>query len=288
MDSKSFLMSQDAESGPEAEEVKLDYLDFQRSIVLFSNFRSGSHMLKLSLGKLGRMVAPAEPFNHQATLESGYTLRTYLENDGPMPKVMSEGHFQTQKFMANFYENMPRKRSIILDVKYSQAYSFGVNAEMNYPVPVPVILEEFIKLKMPVVHLTRRDLVAQAISLMVAENSDEWLLTSSAEPQNAPNALLRLPASEVLKRARQARNARVNADVVLSALDARVHNVEYEDLISGVWRTRYRGIFRFLDQYADIPEDFSPPSKRQNSMSRVTNLAEIRAYVDERDPNLNG
>lgn len=285
MDSKDFLMSP-VEGAAEERPPRLDYRDFQRSIVLLSSFRSGSHMLKLSLGKLGNISTPAELLNTGIAPEAGYTLATYLAEGGPKPSVMTEGFAAFHHFMARFYATMPARRSIILDIKYPQAYAFGVNTAMDVPAAVPVVLEELHKLRIPFIHLTRRDYVAQAVSLMVAEDSGEYL-AKAGDGETLVQAK-RLSQREVLARARRLRNAAENARQVLRAMDVRQHEVVFEDLVASGWRDRFREIFRFIDQYADIPADFVSPTKSQDSSSKVSNLADIRAFIAERDPSLSG
>lgn len=286
MDGKTFLMQHADEVPASSAPPRLDYRDFQRSIALISSFRSGSHMLKLSLGQLAGMSTPVEPFNHMVDGGDGYTIRTYLSEGGPKPLIMTEGHAAVHHFLARFYQTMPPRRSIILDIKYPQAYAFGVNASMRVPVAVPVVLEELHKLQIPFIHLTRRDLVAQAISLMVAENEGAYLVKSDAADQT--RRPLRLTPRDVMATALQLRNARDNAQTVMQALGVRVLDVSYEDLTSPNWRYHYREVLRFVNRYADIPETYSAPTRRQDSASRVTNLAEIRDYVAERDRKLNG
>lgn len=286
MDGKTFLMQPADETAVSSAPPRLDYRDFQRSIALISSFRSGSHMLKLSLGQLASMSTPVEPFNHNVDGGEGYTVKTYLAEGGPKPSIMTEGHGAVHHFLARFYKSMPPRRSIILDIKYSQAYIFGVNASMRVPVAVPVVLEELHKLQIPFIHLTRRDLVAQAISLLVAEDEGAYLVKADEADQS--RRPVRLSPRDVMTAATQLRNARDNARAVMDALGVRSLEVGYEDLISPNWRYHYREILRFVNRYADIPETYSAPTRRQDSASRVTNLAEIRDYVAERDRTLNG
>ena len=82
MNSKDLLMQPAAAVETDDRPPRLDYRDFQRSVVLLSSFRSGSHMLKLSLARLASMAAPAEPFNHGFAPEDGYTLKSYLSEGG--------------------------------------------------------------------------------------------------------------------------------------------------------------------------------------------------------------
>lgn len=284
MDGKSLLMQPADEAIVSSAPPRLDYRDFQRTVVLFSSFRSGSHMLKLSLGQLASMSTPVEPFNHNVS--DGYTIKTYLAEGGPKPLIMTDGHAAVHHFLSRFYKTMPPQRSIILDIKYSQAYVFGVNASMQVPVAAPVVIEELHKLRVPFIHLTRRDLVAQAISLLVAEDEGAYLVKAGETGQS--RAPVRLSPRDVMAAAVKLRNARDNARAVMEALGVRRLEIVYEDLISSNWRQQYREVLRFVNRYADIPDTYSAPTQRQNSASRVTNILEIREYVAERDRTLNG
>lgn len=287
MDSKTLLMESPKVILPTEKSPRLDYRDLSRSVVLISSFRSGSHMLKLSLGKLANMLIPPEPFNHAISSHEGYTVANYLNENGPRPSLMTSGNSAVHHFLSRFYAELPPQRRIIMDIKYPQAYGFGVNADMDKPIVVPVILEELHKLKIPFVHLTRRDVVAQAVSLMTAEETGVYLVKEGDQPALEVKPT-RLSPAEVLMRARRLHNATNNAKAVMDALGVRCHDVTYEALTSDRWKEEYRAIFKFLDQYADIPQDFVVPTLRQGSVDMVTNIQDIRNYVAEREPSFNG
>lgn len=287
MDSRTILMESPQVLLSTDRSPRLDYRDLSRSFVLLSSFRSGSHMLKLSLGKLADMLMPPEPFNHEVVSQEGYTLGNYLKENGPRPSIMTGGNSAVHHFLSRFYAGLAPKRKIIMDIKYSQAYGFGVNADMDKPIVVPVILEELHKLKIPFVHLTRRDIVAQTVSLMTAEETGVYLVKDDDQPALEAKPI-RLSPAEVLMRARRLHNATNNAKAVLTALGVRCHDVTYEALTSDRWKEEYRAIFTFLDQYADIPQNFVAPTLRQGSVDMVTNIQDIRNYVAEREPSFNG
>ena len=286
MDGKEFLMQPADEAIASSAPVRLDYRDFQRSIALISSFRSGSHMLKVSLGQLASMSGPAEPFNHKLDGGDGYTLKDYLAETGPKRQILTEGHLEVRQFLARFYKKMPPRRSILIDIKYAQAYLFGVNVTMNQKVVIPVILEELNSLQIPFIHLTRRDLAAQAISTLVAE--DKGAFSGKTDGVDDQSRMLRLSPRDVMALALQLRNASDNARAVMAAIGARLHEVTYEDLTSADWRSQYRGILRFMNRHADIPETYPQPSPLQDGLTRVANLAEIRDHVSRHDASLNG
>jgi len=288
MEAKTFLSMEPENPSLAPSTPILDYRDFQRTVVLFSSFRSGSHMLKLSLGRLAGMVTPPEPFNAYADSGSGYTLQEYLRDPNPKPDLMTEGASSVHHFLQSFYSRMPEKKKIVMDVKYPQAYAFGTNADMDYAVPVPTVLDEMNKLGMPIIHLRRRDKVAQAVSLLVAEGTGVYLSPDGTASNKADAAMIRLNPAEVFERAMRFQNGSDNAVTVLTAMGANVLNVTYEDLLSDHSKEQYRKVFRFVDRYADIPEGFKPPTRAQNSSGRVSNLTEVRAYAFERLPELLG
>lgn len=284
MDGKAFLMQPADEARVSSAPPRLDYRDFQRTVALISSFRSGSHMLKLSLGQLASMATPAQPFNHNLDGGDGYTIKAFLAEDGPKPLIMTEGHGALRDFLARFYKAMPPRRSIILDINYSQVYAFGVNTSMQVPVAVPVILEELHRHNVPFIHVTRRDLVAQAVSVLVAENQGEHL--AGTREANFGRLPVRLSPSDVMATAIKLRNARDNASSVMDAMGIRRLDVVYEDMVSATWRQQYRDILRFVNRYADIPESFSAPTNMQDATSQVSNLVEIREYIADRDRRL--
>ena len=288
MDATTFL-STGLEAGSSAEgPPKLDYRDFQRSFILLASYRSGSHMLKLSMGRLANILTPPEPLNQYAESESGFTLKEYFSTDLLRPKIMTEASASVHHFLQHFYNRMPETRRIVLDIKYPQAYAFGVNADMDYSVVVPTFLEEAHKLGMPFVHLVRKDKIAQAVSLLVAEGTGVYLNQSNGRGLQKAEQKIRLSPRQVFERATRFQNAAENARTVLAALGATTLEVTYEDLLAENWRDQYRRVFQFLDRYADIPEGFVPPTAAQNSSDRVSNIDEIRSYAANKDPSMLG
>lgn len=287
MDSKSLLMQAGQIATAEPAPV-LDYRDLQRSIVLLSSFRSGSHMLKLSLEKLTGLTATAEPFNHFADDPKSYTLKNYFAEGAPGPNIMTEGNKTVHHFLARFYKRVPGREAILLDVKYPQAYVFGVDMQMDVPLPIPTLLQELRKLDVPFIHLTRRDLVAQAISLLIAERTGTYFSVADEGLNKGSDRVITLAPKAVLSQALRIRNARDHARTVLSAIRCKVLEISYESLISANGREHYREIMRFIGQYADIPANFEPPTLRQDSQSQAANLADIRDFVSRQDPSLNG
>jgi hypothetical protein len=283
MDVKSLLIQpQSGQSGLSLPPV-LDYRDFQRSIVLLSSGGAGSNVLKLVLGQLAAMLAPGEPFNPNMNDEGFYTVSKYLNEEGPRPQIMTDGYRALQHFLAVFFESMPNKAKIVLDIKYQHAYVFGVDASLRVPSAVPIVLEELHRRGVPFIHWMRRDLVAQAMSVLVAEADRTFVSKGEAVIRTLPSH--RLSPRDVLATAIRLRNGQENAKQVLEALGVIPLVVVYEDF-SQNWRDTVRQVLRFSGRYADIPYDFSPPLPRDDGLYRVANLSDIRDYVAKRERTL--
>lgn len=267
--------------------AQLDYRDFQRTALVLSGYRSGSHMLKLSLARLAQMQGPSEPLNANIVDGASFNLGAMIARGGPQVSLFSNSAAAFREFLAYFYEQMEPKQKILFEMKYDQAFAFGVNSLMDLPLPVPVALQEFALRAVPVIHLTRRDIVAQAMSLLVAERSGEFLRMSNA---GAGDALppVRLSPRDVLAGAQRIQHARLHFDRLLPMLGMRVLSVEYEELAAGNSVEVLRSALRFLGRYADVPQGFSFPTQRQGSESSVINALEIRDYVAARAPEILG
>lgn len=264
---------------------RLDYRDFQRTALILSGYRSGSHMLKLSLAGLAQMLGPQEPLNTGTAGGSSFTLGDMLATGGPRSSLFTHAPAALHEFLARFFATMESERKILFDLKYPHAFAFGANGDMDLPLPVPVVLQEFAKLGVPVIHLTRRDVVAQAMSLLVAERSGVYL-TKSGEDSSEGQVPIRLSPKDVLTAARRFHHARLHFETVLSTLGMRVLPLRYEDLSSETGVDVLRSALRFLGRYADVPASFTIPTRRQSSEASVVNADDIRAYVSLRAPEL--
>ncbi len=258
----------------------LNFDDLQNSFVLLSHFRSGSHMFKLSIAQFLGMASPPEPFNVSSGLDSGYFFDSFIDENGFDPKLMlQDGQTTLFNFITRFFAHQNSGKTPIIDLKYSQSYMLGVNhMSMN-----PVILEAFTEWKVPIIHLIRRDFVAQAVSHLVAIESGDYLNQRSDNRDADNGQRYWLDPHEVLKNARARKLASQTAIQQLESMEARVMTVFFEDFLSPDWTTHYRKCFRFLDKYADIPEGFNPPTTSQNSAKRVANMEEIVDFITKTD-----
>lgn len=264
---------------------QLDYRDFQRTGLILSGYRSGSHMLKLSLAALARMQGPTEPLNVGVAGGPSFTLGDMLAQGGPRASLLTHAPAAFHEFLARFFATMEPERKILFDLKYPQAFAFGVNGDMDLPLPIPVVLQEFAKLGVPVIHLTRRDVVSQAISLLVAEDSGIYLTRASEEAERGVRPV-RLSPRDVLAAARRFHQSRLHFETVLSTLGMRVLALSYEDLAADRGIEHLRSALRFLGRYADVPADFAMPTRRQASEASVVNADDIRAHIARRAPDL--
>ena len=267
--------------------AQLDYRDFQRTALVLSGYRSGSHMLKLSLARLAQMQGPPEPLSPYFVERARFNLSDFIAQGGPSEPIFTHATAAFREFLARFYAHMEREQKILFDVKYDQAFTFGVDPLMETTLPAPIVLQEFALQNVPVIHLTRRDIVAQAMSLLVAERSGEFLRMSHV---SAGDALppVRLSPRDVLAGAQRIQHARLHFDRLLPMLGMRVLTVEYEELAAGNSVEVLRSALRFLGRYADVPQGFSFPTQRQGSESSVINALEIRDYIAARAPEILG
>ncbi|WP_284266208.1 hypothetical protein [Roseicyclus amphidinii] len=242
-------------------------------------------MLKLSLAGLAQMSGPPEPLNTGIAGGGTFTLGDMLAAGGPRSSLLTHAPAALHEFLARFFATTESERKILFDVKYPQAFAFGVNGDMDLPMPVPVVLQEFAKLGVPVIHLTRRDVVAQAMSLLVAERSGVYLTRTGEDPGDG-YVPIRLSPKDVLTAARRFHHSRVHFETVLSTLGMRVLPLRYEDLSSETGIDVLRSALRFLGRYADVPAGFNVPTRRQSSEASVINADDVRAFVSARAPEL--
>ena len=268
------------EPAPQPEPRKLDYDDLQRSSVLYSNFRSGTHFTKSLIAKYGDVTCLTETFNLSLHGGQCYSLRDYLQDDDVDPvRALANSGATVFDLLPRVYAKCPEKGQVLFDMKYSQAYALG----MHEGLMVPTILQELTKAKLPVIHLIRRDVVAQSVSLLVAEQTGQFHAKDGQEDQSRK---IWLDPEAVRKMALSRQRAIADATRHLQALDAKVLTVFYEDLAFGDTVAQLRRIFKFIDHYVDLPTEVEANTKDQKSASRVANMDEIIERIGEVEPGL--
>lgn len=251
-----------------------DFGMLQRSAVLYANFRSGSTMLKLALGQLTGLHPTPELFAQNGG-DDPQSFEAYLNwrraNDDlaadDAPERILAG------YLAHFFAAPVTATGLIFDLKYSQAARLGVD-DLNQ---CPHILSYFCQLNLKVLHLMRRDVVAQAVSHLVARHSGAFHAEADGRPAKSS---IWLDPNEVARLAAASSAAQQTARAHLAAAEAETVTIYYEDLAgSGLPRT-LRRMLRFLDLPATVPDGFRPAIQPQNSADAVANLDEVLDYVD--------
>ncbi len=248
----------------------LDYEDLQRTTVLYSQPYSGCEALKSALAQLTGMHLPAAPFNVHTTNHDEYTYRTFVDDDPQrLRDALIDPTAALYKFLGAFLSKQPRTGPILLDISYGQATGMGVDdAEM-----MPLILKVLKHLDVPVVHLIRRDFVAQAIMLALQGNTQD---------DDAPQ--MWLDPERVLKTATARRDAARDAARQLDFIDLRTITITHEDLTSSRNADHLRRVLKHIDIYSDIPDGFAHATQGSDDFRLLANLNEIRDFAAANDP----
>lgn len=267
----------------------IDHAQLRHSALLYSNFRTGSHFLKLTLAKLAAIEPLAEVLNpYQSDAVGALTFKTFLGQraDITATRLFMDPHGVTHEFVTALLAGVKDRRPAIVDLKYSQAATLG----MDDTPTAPRILAQMVRMGLPVIHLVRRDVVAQALSLLVAQQTNVYVLATGA---GAGNDATRggekfwFDPKAVLSLSRNLASARSAAQLQLTGLGSRTMTVFYEDLLSEAGlRDGLKRCLRAIDIFADLPEQIKPMTQRQNSLDRVANLDDIHQMIAAEDMDL--
>lgn len=222
-----------------------------------------------------------EPFSKVAS--GAVCLDKYLGLDKSVAsELLLDPDTGLRRFLNYLYSAVSPNGNILLDIKYEQAYRLGIDNEAHGP----VVLTQLVRMGVPIIHLIRRDAIAQAVSHLVALRTGVFSKTAGDVDRTVDDERIWLDPEHVLGVARSRRDAHRRAREHLSALHARHMTVFYED-ISGADRTnQIQRIFQFVDQYVEIPDNFVSDTIRQESRRRVVNMDDINHYIVEREPDL--
>jgi len=258
--------------------------EFKRTFVLYSNQRSGSNLFKSTMVEVGGLFASKEVFLREG--QSGVcnlTFDEYLADPKRRSaELTGQAHELIPDYLREFLLQTPQKKPVLIDLKYPQAFRLGVDDVFHSP----NILKVLGRLRVPIIHLVRRDVLSQAISYIVAVRTGTWVDFGHAARVPDTGVKFWLDPAEVTQVARAREFSVRTARYHLEFLKVRHITVFYEDIAGPAWATQYRRVLRFLDLYAEVPETHRPKTVPQRSTRRVANLTEVLEYVQKAAPEL--
>ncbi|AHM04474.1 hypothetical protein roselon_02129 [Roseibacterium elongatum DSM 19469] len=258
------------------------YEVLRRSALVYSNFRSGTHMLRSSLIQLTDFQTGGEVFARTNTASGSFS--DYVaQPETNTTDLLLDPERHLPLFLAHHISTLDAANPVLFDVKYSQAARLGVD-DMTL---APTVLKFFVALHVPILHVIRRDVVAQAISHLLAEQRGRFHAEADASGgSETPTAPVWLNPSEVCDLAQTRREEQRRAQAHLTAISADVCTIFYEDLSGTTLVPELRRISRFLGRYTRVDPGYKPPTRAQNSRLDVANRVEIYDLAMERMPGL--
>ncbi|MBY6201001.1 hypothetical protein KUV65_06475 [Maritalea mobilis] len=258
------------------------YEVLRRSALIYSNFRSGTHMLRSSLLQLTDLQTGGELFA-RANREPGSFSDYAAQPDTEAAELLLDPERHLPHFLAHHLSTLAPSQPVVFDIKYSQAARLGVDDLTQ----APTILKFFTALHVPVLHVIRRDVVAQAVSHLLAEKRDQFFADAAlSNGQGKSASPVWLNPTEVCDLAQARSEEQRRAQAHLAAVSADVCTLYYEDLAGPNFVPELRRIFQFLDRYARVAPGYRAPTRPQNSRLDVANLNEIYDMAMERMPGL--
>jgi LPS sulfotransferase NodH len=248
-------------------------------VVVYSNFRAGSHLLQSSLSAVTALRDADEIFARQTSDANSFN--AFLETaDADHHALLVEPESQLPGYFRYLFDQVAHDAPLIISLKYTQAHRLGAD-DMT---AAPLILKVLADYRVPVLHLVRRDVVQQAISHLVAADTGQFHASSAAQPDI--DRKIWLNPAEVVSLARARAEEQKRARAHLDAISARHLTVYYEELGPGRVADELRRALRFLDRYAHVPNGFRPATIAMDSDRRVANRAEILDHLLAKAPDL--
>ncbi|MDH4063494.1 MAG: Stf0 sulfotransferase family protein [Acidobacteriota bacterium] len=158
-----------------------------RAAVILSKQRSGTTALRMALGTMPGVRDWGEVFHHvrgpqddpnyerfHIHPEAGFfTFREALFRQSPEVSFPTEAHqLEVWQRYLSMVESLAPQALHLFDIKYNSAHHLDPIYHSQFE--APLLLTALARDGCPVVHLVRRDLLAQALSLLRAQRTDVW------------------------------------------------------------------------------------------------------------------
>ncbi|MBK8438208.1 MAG: hypothetical protein IPL38_01395 [Rhodobacter sp.] len=248
-------------------------------VVVYSNFRAGSHLLQSSLTALTSLRDAGEVFARRS--HDPLSFNAFLQScEVDTLPFLIEPEQQIPGYFRYLFDHLPDDAPMIVSMKYTQAHRLGADDMTG----APILLKVLADYRVPVLHLVRRDVVRQAISHLVAAETESFHIAHADAADG--NRKIWLDPAEVLALARTRAEEQRRARAHLEAVSARHLTMYYEELTPGRLPDELRRALRFLDRYGQVPNGFLPETVAMESDRCVANRAEILDHMLARAPDL--
>ncbi len=265
--------------------------DRARFILLLSHYRSGSHLFKDMLKTLDGISCEGEVFHRFDGVDIPRSFAEFRRTCPEVDQEIDDLEKVIRAFFGFLLDGMPRNARLVLDVKYVDAYRFGVPDQAS--VPMPRLLELLAEWQMPLLHLKRNSIFHLAVSHQVLLQTGEWAKTPEgnqvtddrAHLEHRPEIVFLHPA-DVLQEARAAFALQRQFDSYLSGYSGPVIPAFYEDIAGLRAQRTLARVATALGIYLDPQGKLDVKLQRQGSAERVGNITEIFDYFQENAPEL--
>ncbi len=257
--------------------------DAARLVPMVANHRCGTNLFKTSAEQFRGVSATNEVFSPSPEASGEHGFGVFLEE---MPDAatlaFSDPEATLRAYLAWLLARKPTDR-IILDIKYGNLYRLGVTPGS---VPVPNIAYILAEWRLPVIHMMRLSTLREAISILVAGQTGDFLQYSTEAKPNPVDATLYLDPQGVLDLARSLQKLHADFADVIQSLGVRHHRIFYEDLRAPVRKQSVMRALHAVGVYCEPPEQLEERIVSQRSVERVSNLPEIVDMVRRVAPDL--
>ncbi|WP_374764528.1 hypothetical protein [Yunchengibacter salinarum] len=250
-------------------------------LFLIGRQRSGTSALREAIKHHGPFRCDGETLNSKVCDKA---LNFYCFLDRQSSGAVARPHQRMDQFSAflrHVYDDvLPRDHDLLVDLKYDQ--SNGLDANWNLPDRPPRIIARLVAENWPVIHLVRRNKLAQIVSFEKARKTDQWALRTGKARADArvwlnPDTLIYRIETEM---------ARNQAFADFLANHDRIVTLTYEDLF-------LPGSNRVAEPAVDAIDALLPADRRlhrpvetwlvkqaRDFMADIVNEAEVRSVLE--------
>lgn len=206
-------------------------LNKSKPIILCAQQRSGTNLLRNALRATQLCKSYAEIFNEKNNLKKEYSFFNFklkqLQNNLSLSFPSSENKHYLFNHYFSFLQNESNLPFHIIDIKYNSWHHFNT---IWHSVPErPQLLEWLMLNDLPVIHIVRKNLLHQYISIRVANSTGKYHFKSNEN--NVQNAVIRVKSDHCKNLMTMIEKESQNLKNLFSSY-SNYHSIFYEEIVN--------------------------------------------------------